>query len=1019
MVALPAYPASILVTEFDDVFDDTDGTCTLREAVRSLNTGADLDACQTVGNGDVEIRLAAGTYRLDLANGTAEDASIDGDLDILNVISIRGVSAQYSIIDGDAASSQERVFDVFDNRLQLTNLTVTGGNEPLEAGGNIRVNENGDLVLADVIVSNGKAAGGGGIAGGSSVSLTRSVIRDNEALGEDGLAGGIAAVNGTELVVRHSTISNNRAAVGGGIFAIGQSLRILDSRITGNVASRTGGGLAIVTGAAFMMSRTLVADNQADQGAGVFWDGEVNSEITHSAIINNTATENGGGIYSAVDGFIRYSTISGNSAASGGGVYSVAGMTLLDSVTLAGNTGGGGLFNESGATIEYSLLAGNTGGNCLGTPPLANAYNLDDENTCAFPTDDPDKPSFVNTDPMIGPLQDNGGGLPTHALLAGSPAIDAYNSVDRTNCHETPDQRAYSRGNPPVLGDGSDADHLCDIGAYEFNLPFVVNSTDDTIDDDFADGVCADVNGNCTLRAAVMQSDSVPFFNEIELGAGTYALTLAGADEDLSLSGDLDIEDDVLIRGRGAEETIIDGAGLDRIIGRPLILELSMPPRANLIRLQDLTLQGGVADLGGAILGWKPLELERVALRDNYASLRGGAVHCADDCELSIVDSTVDGNESVGNGAISYSAERALLLDGTTISNNVGGTGGAIGIAGTLHARNSTFSGNTGDSSAVAFATAIILENTTVTDNEADFENGSFRIFDPSVIVNSIIANNRVGGDVKNCTIDTTAIVSLGHNVTDTEAADCNLTHPSDLVETDPLLGPLADNGGPTLTHLPLAGSPAIDAGDNDRCTATDQRGTTRTDDCDIGSVEASSADVAVAISAAPSPVVQGSNTTLTVTVSNNGPADAAGVTAITTLPAAMGFVSGTASSAGCTDASGVVTCELGDVANGSSATASIVVSANQTGTVTVPVEISMSSADSDAANNSAETSVTINAPAGGGGGGGGGGGSLGLFSLIVLLLGLAWRGRPWPALSAPRFWVGRGDSGARSECGL
>jgi hypothetical protein len=178
---------------------------------------------------------------------------------------------------------------------------------------------------------------------------------------------------------------------------------------------------------------------------------------------------------------------------------------------------------------------------------------------------------------MIGPLQDNGGGLPTHALLAGSPAIDAYNSVDRTNCHETPDQRAYSRGNPPVLGDGSDADHLCDIGAYEFNLPFVVNSTDDTIDDDFADGVCADVNGNCTLRAAVMQSDSVPFFNEIELGAGTYALTLAGADEDLSLSGDLDIEDDVLIRGRGAEETIIDGAGLAGLSA--VLLSSSFPCR--------------------------------------------------------------------------------------------------------------------------------------------------------------------------------------------------------------------------------------------------------------------------------------------------------------------------------------------------------------------------------------------------------------------------------------------------------
>jgi hypothetical protein len=60
----------------------------------------------------------------------------------------------------------------------------------------------------------------------------------------------------------------------------------------------------------------------------------------------------------------------------------------------------------------------------------------------------------------------------------------------------------------------------------------------------------------------------------------------------------------------------------------------------------------------------------------------------------------------------------------------------------------------------------------------------------------------------------------------------------SDLVVADPLLGSLADNGGPTLTHALLAGSPAIDAGDNAVCPATDQRGVARDAACDIGSFE-------------------------------------------------------------------------------------------------------------------------------------------------------------------------------------
>jgi hypothetical protein len=79
---------------------------------------------------------------------------------------------------------------------------------------------------------------------------------------------------------------------------------------------------------------------------------------------------------------------------------------------------------------------------------------------------------------------------------------------------------------------------------------------------------------------------------------------------------------------------------------------------------------------------------------------------------------------------------------------------------------------------------------------------------------------------------------SLGHNLEDADT--CELSGPGDLPDTDPLLGPLADNGGPTLTHALLPGSPAVDAGDDAGCPPTDQRRVARPQGphCDIGAFE-------------------------------------------------------------------------------------------------------------------------------------------------------------------------------------
>ena len=130
-----AVSAEITVTDFDDSIDDTNGSCTLREAIRSANADAAVDACGA-GDGSDTILLAAGTYTLELVNGTDEDASLDGDLDVTSELLIRGISPAYTVIDGVSGESKERVLHILGSQEAIIRaLRVTGGNADGGDGG--------------------------------------------------------------------------------------------------------------------------------------------------------------------------------------------------------------------------------------------------------------------------------------------------------------------------------------------------------------------------------------------------------------------------------------------------------------------------------------------------------------------------------------------------------------------------------------------------------------------------------------------------------------------------------------------------------------------------------------------------------------------------------------------------------------------------------------------------------------------------------------------------------------------
>jgi hypothetical protein len=224
-------------------------------------------------------------------------------------------------------------------------------------------------------------------------------------------------------------------------------------------------------GAKLTLSNLTVADGGGGPGAGIR---NTNGTVTlsNSTLSGNSADCAAGGIHN-LSGTVTVSnsTFSGNSATLvGGGIFNNGNAMNTGTVTVSNSTFfsnsnnggfGGGIHNEDGtATLKNTIVAKSpsaSGENCVGT--ITNGgYNLDSGTSCGFP------PQNSSKDPLLGTLTDNGGPTKTHALLAGSPAIDKGNSFGATT-----DQRGLPRPSNFVgivnAGDGSD------IGAFELQAP--------------------------------------------------------------------------------------------------------------------------------------------------------------------------------------------------------------------------------------------------------------------------------------------------------------------------------------------------------------------------------------------------------------------------------------------------------------------------------------------------------------------------------------------------------------------
>jgi hypothetical protein len=281
---------------------------------------------------------------------------------------------------------------------------------------------------------------------------------------------------------------------------------------------------------------------------------------------------------------------------------------------------------------------------------------------------------------------------------------------------------------------------------------------------------------------------------------------------------------------------------------------------------------GNTADFGGGICGggFSSLEISNSLISHNSA-YGGGGIHVGY-ATLTMRISTLSSNTANEGGGIRNMDHGAVTLNNSNFTENRAGTGGAIyNYSGTITLTNSTLNDNLvdwGSRSGGAIynhSGSITLENNTLSSNLADGGSGGgiYNEYYGTISVNSstlmgnsasfsgssitnygaltVTASILSGEGSASCT---GSIISQGYNIANDNS--CDLTGPGDMNSISPQLGPLQDNGGPTLTHMPQPGSPAIDAGDPLNCPPTDQRGIPRPQDgtgdgqaiCDIGSVE-------------------------------------------------------------------------------------------------------------------------------------------------------------------------------------
>jgi hypothetical protein len=439
--ALPFFQADIQI--INDAPGDEAVTVhrsgTVRFPIFGITAGHVLIAGLTVSNGYFENPNGAGGIS-NFANTTVRNCTISGN----DGFGAGGLS-NFNISDSTPATLTLINCTVSDNgaggvrnyctashvaTASLTNCVISGNSNFTDGGGvnNVGSAETASVTLTDCLVTNNSAPEGGGVANLGTLVMNNCTIADNTITDMFGYGGGIHNEGAGSITVTNSTLSGNSAPYGGAIsFENGAAtVAISNSTLSLNTATHQGGALYNDAGGTVTITNCTFSGNSIP---GDFGQGG--------------AIHNGGSSFDIGRVDIINSTFAGNAAATGAAIRNYGNtdpqqtiLTLVNTVLKAGQSGSN-IVNDNGivTSLGHNLSSDSAGGDA-GTNPggLLNATG-----------------DIRNTDPHLGPLASNGGSTQTHALLAGSAAI---NGADE---YRAPS--ADQRGSPRV--------DVSDIGSFE------------------------------------------------------------------------------------------------------------------------------------------------------------------------------------------------------------------------------------------------------------------------------------------------------------------------------------------------------------------------------------------------------------------------------------------------------------------------------------------------------------------------------------------------------------------------